>query len=87
MTPLLILIFGIQPTTAIGTDIFYSAITKTVGGCATSNEDGNMELVLWLAYGSVPAAIAGVALVSVLQDQVGEDRLDASSTPCSAAPC
>ena len=32
MTPLLILIFGIQPTTAIGTDIFYSAVTKTVGG-------------------------------------------------------
>jgi uncharacterized membrane protein YfcA len=32
MTPLLILIFGIQPTTAISTDIFYSAVTKTVGG-------------------------------------------------------
>ena len=32
MTPLLILIFGIQPVTAIGTDIFYAAVTKTVGG-------------------------------------------------------
>ena len=32
MTPLLILIFGIKPTTAIGTDIFYAAITKTAGG-------------------------------------------------------
>ena len=31
MTPLLVLIFGIQPTTAIGTDIFYAAITKTAG--------------------------------------------------------
>ena len=34
MTPLLILIFGIQPVTAIGTDIFYAAVTKTVGGVA-----------------------------------------------------
>ncbi|MDQ3103424.1 MAG: sulfite exporter TauE/SafE family protein, partial [Actinomycetota bacterium] len=32
MTPLLILIFGVQPVTAIGTDIFYAAVTKTVGG-------------------------------------------------------
>ena len=32
MTPLLILVFGIQPVTAIGTDIFYGAVTKTVGG-------------------------------------------------------
>ena len=31
MTPLLILIFGISPTTAIGTDISYAAVTKTVG--------------------------------------------------------
>jgi uncharacterized membrane protein YfcA len=36
----------------------------------------NMELVRWLATGSVPAAIAGVALVSYLQTRVGEDRLD-----------
>ena len=32
MTPLLILIFGITPVTAIGTDIFYGAVTKSVGG-------------------------------------------------------
>jgi uncharacterized membrane protein YfcA len=77
MTPLLILIFGIQPTTAIGTDIFYSAVTKTVGGWRHFRmKTVNMELVRWLATGSVPAAIAGVALVSWLQGQVGEDRLD-----------
>src|SRR6185312_370892 len=37
----------------------------------------NMELVKWLSFGSVPAAVAGVALISILADQVGEDRLDA----------
>jgi uncharacterized membrane protein YfcA len=77
MTPLLILIFGIQPTTAIGTDIFYSAVTKTVGGWRHLRmKTVNMELVKWLALGSVPAAIGGVALVSVIERQVGEDRLD-----------
>src|SRR5215475_5497768 len=77
MTPLLILIFGIQPTTAIGTDIFYSAVTKTVGGWRHFRmKTVNMELVRWLATGSVPAAVAGVALVSYVQGQVGEDRLD-----------
>jgi hypothetical protein len=77
MTPLLILIFGIQPTTAIGTDIFYSAITKTVGGWRHFRmQTVNMELVRWLATGSVPAAVAGVALVSFIQDRVGEDRLN-----------
>jgi uncharacterized protein len=77
MTPLLILIFGIQPTTAIGTDIFYSAVTKTVGGWRHFRmKTVNMELVKWLSFGSVPAAVLGVAIVSVLQDHVGEDRLD-----------
>jgi uncharacterized membrane protein YfcA len=77
MTPLLILIFNTQPTTAIGTDIFYSAITKTVGGWRhLKMKTVNMELVRWLAYGSVPAAIAGVALVSVLEKHVSEARLD-----------
>ncbi|HEV7400974.1 MAG TPA: sulfite exporter TauE/SafE family protein [Solirubrobacterales bacterium] len=77
MTPLLILIFGIQPTTAIGTDIFYSAVTKTVGGWRHFRmKTVNMELVKWLSFGSVPAAVLGVALVSVLEKHIGEDRLD-----------
>jgi uncharacterized membrane protein YfcA len=77
MTPLLILIFGIQPTTAIGTDIFYSAVTKTVGGWRHLRmKTVNMELVKWLALGSVPAAVGGVAIVSIIERQIGEDRLD-----------
>jgi uncharacterized membrane protein YfcA len=77
MTPLLILIFGIQPTTAIGTDIFYSAVTKTVGGWRHLRmKTVNMELVKWLSMGSVPAAVTGVAVVSLLQAQIGEERLD-----------
>jgi uncharacterized membrane protein YfcA len=77
MTPMLILVFGIQPTTAIGTDIFYSAVTKTVGGWRHFRmKTVNTDLVKWLALGSVPAAVLGVAVVSVLEDHVGADRLD-----------
>src|SRR5258708_32736611 len=69
MTPLLILIFGIQPTTAIGTDIFYSAVTKTARGWRHfPMKTGNLELVKWLAVGTVPAAAARAGIVSVLQD-------------------
>lgn len=77
MTPLLILIFGTQPTTAIGTDIFYSAITKMFGSWRHLRLGTvNMELVKWLSFGSVPAAVTGVALVSLLEQHVSEDRLN-----------
>lgn len=77
MTPLLILIFGISPTTAIGTDIFYAAVTKTVGGWRhLKMKTVNMDLVKWLALGSVPSAVGGVALVSWLQTRIGEARLE-----------
>ncbi len=77
MTPLLILIFGTNPSTAIGTDIFYSAITKIVGSWRhLKMKTVNMELVRWLAYGSVPAAVAGVALIAIVKQHVSEDRMD-----------
>jgi hypothetical protein len=77
MTPLLILLFGISPTTAIGTDIFYAAVTKTVGGWRHFKlKTVNMDLVKWLAIGSVPSAVAGVFLVSWLQTKIGEARLE-----------
>ncbi len=77
MTPLLILIFGTAPSTAIGTDIFYSAITKMVGSWRhLKMRTVNLELVRWLAYGSVPAAVAGVGLIAVIKQHVSEDRMN-----------
>lgn len=77
MTPLLILIFGVSPTTAIGTDILYAAITKTVGAWRhLKMKTVNVSLVWWLAAGSVPGAVFGVELVSMLADRLGEERLD-----------
>jgi uncharacterized membrane protein YfcA len=77
MTPLLILLFGFQPTTAIGTDIFYSAVTKTVGGWRHMRmKTVSLGLSFWLAVGSVPSAVGGVFLISWVEEQVGADRLD-----------
>ena len=77
MTPLLILVFGISPVTAIGTDIFYAAMTKTVGGYHHLKlKTVHRGLAFWLAIGSVPAAIAGVWVIEMLQRHYGEDKLD-----------
>jgi uncharacterized protein len=73
MTPLLVLLFGIKPTTAIGTDIFYAAITKTAGGWRHLKlKTVNMRLVYWMAAGSVPSAIAGVWVLDILKRKLGE---------------
>jgi uncharacterized protein len=76
MTPLLILLFGTAPVTAVGSDIAYAAITKTVGGWRHLRlRTVNLGLSLWLAVGSVPAAIAGVWVIELLHDRYG-DSLD-----------
>jgi uncharacterized protein len=74
MTPLLILLFGIKPVTAIGTDIFYAAVTKTAGGWRHLKlKTVNIPLTWWMALGSVPSAIAGVWALDLLQRRLGDD--------------
>jgi len=65
MTPLLILLFGIHPVTAVGTDLLFAAATKSVGTLV----NGLHCAVAWrvtglLAAASLPAAGATLALVS-----------------------
>ena len=67
MTPLLILLFGVHPATAVGTDLLYAAATKTCGslvhGLARSIE---WTVVLRLAAGSMPATIITLAVLSFM---------------------
>ena len=70
MTPLLILLFGVHPLTAVGTDLVYAAATKTVGTVIHANK-GHVE---WrvagvLATGSVPAAVFTIWLLAQLPKQ------------------
>src|SRR3954471_9139713 len=72
MTPILILVFGFKPTTAIGTDLAYGAVTKTVGGYRHwKQKTVDFGLSTWMAFGSVPAAVAGVYVLHLLEDKLG----------------
>ncbi|MDP9135030.1 MAG: sulfite exporter TauE/SafE family protein [Actinomycetota bacterium] len=74
MTPLLILVFGIKPITAVGTDLAYGAVTKTVGGWRHFRQGTvDMSLSLWMAVGSVPAAIGGVYVLELVERAYGDD--------------
>jgi uncharacterized membrane protein YfcA len=74
MTPLLILVFGIKPVVAVGTDLAYAAVTKTVGGWRHFRKGTVFpRLAFWLAVGSCPGALAGVWLLDRLRDAWGED--------------
>jgi uncharacterized membrane protein YfcA len=74
MTPLLIIVLGVQPVVAIGTDLAYGAVTKTLGGWRHLRK-GTVDLTVskWLAFGSVPGAMLGVLLVDRLHKAYGKD--------------
>ena len=77
MTPMLILVFGVTPTTAIGSDLAYAAVTKTVGGYKHwTQKTVDFRISTWMAVGSVPAAIAGVYVLTLLKDWLGHDFED-----------
>ena len=74
MTPLLILFFDVKPVLAVGTDLMYGAITKTAGGFKHYRQRTvDLRLAWWMAAGSVPAAIAGVLTLELLQSSLGDD--------------
>jgi uncharacterized protein len=76
MTPLLVLLFGVKPTTAIGSDIAYAAVTKTAGSWRHLKlKTVNLPLVYWMAAGSVPMAVLGVWVLDILKRKLG-DNLD-----------
>jgi uncharacterized membrane protein YfcA len=74
MTPLLILVGGYPPVVAIGTDLAYGAVTKTVGGWRVWRQGlVDMRLSAWLAAGSIPGSLVGVWAVDRLHDAHGDD--------------
>jgi uncharacterized protein len=74
MTPLLILVFGTKPVVAIGTDLAYGAITKTLGGWRHFRKGTvDMGLTIWMSVGSWPGAILGVLAIEEIQHRWGDD--------------
>ena len=67
MTPLLVLLFGVPPATAVGTDLLYAALTKA-GGTAAHGRKGHIDWAITsrLALGSIPAAALTIWVLSQL---------------------
>jgi len=67
MTPLLILLFGIAPSTAVGTDLLYACVTKA-GGVAVHGFNRNIDwkVVRRLSAGSLPASALTVLVLYLL---------------------
>jgi uncharacterized protein len=69
MTPLLVLLFKVQPLAAVSSDLVAAVIMKPVGGGVHLRRGTvNFALVRWLMAGSVPAAFAGVLILRTLGD-------------------
>jgi uncharacterized membrane protein YfcA len=67
MTPLLVLLFGVSPVTAVGTDLLYASLTKTLGGWVHGRRGTvDWKVVGLLSLGSLPAAVVTIALLKIL---------------------
>jgi len=83
MTPVLILLFGIHPAAAVGTDLLHAAATKTVGS-VVHGLSGTIDwrVVRRLAAGSIPMTVVTIAAMSALDinGTAGRDFINAALT-------
>jgi uncharacterized membrane protein YfcA len=69
MTPILVLLFNVQPLAAVSSDLVASFVMKPIGaGVHLRRGTVNLRLVAWLVVGSVPSAFAGVLILDALGD-------------------
>ncbi|MDF2680333.1 MAG: sulfite exporter TauE/SafE [Brevibacillus sp.] len=76
LTPILIML-GIQPTVAVGTDLVYNSITKIFGTWQHWRQKTvHFPIVLYLALGSIPSAIAAVHVMNWIHHHIaGADQI------------
>jgi uncharacterized membrane protein YfcA len=68
MTPIMIFVFGISPTVAIGTDLVYASVTKMFGALQHWRQKTiDFTVVKWLSVGSLPGALLGVLIILFMQ--------------------
>ena len=74
LTPTLIVFFKVNPLTAIGSDLVFNAVTKLFGSAQHARQGTiNYKLAFFLASGSIPAALAGIGLITLLEDVYNVD--------------
>ena len=78
MTPMLILLFGIQPSAAISSDLVAAVLMRPVGAAVHLRKGTvNLRMVGWMVLGSVPMAFAGAYLLSLFGDSsAAQDRVE-----------
>lgn len=68
MTPIMILVMGVKPIIAVGTDLAYGAVTKITGGATHLRQRTvHRRTGYLLALGSVPASVLGVSVVTLIK--------------------
>ena len=78
MMPMLVLMLGVQPLMAVGTDLAYSAPTQLVGMFVHWRQNTvRWKLVLLLALGGVPGALGGIFLLGFVKQLISVDELNA----------
>lgn len=77
LTPLLVLVFKVNPLTAISSDLLTSLVMKPVGAAVHARRRTvHWRLTGWLVLGAVPAGFAGAVVIGMIGKGVGvEDRL------------
>jgi uncharacterized protein len=80
MTPLLVLLFGVHPATAVGTDLLHAAITKT-GGTYVHARAGRVDwrITGLLAAGSLPIAAATLTALHYFTGSLGDTKIITST--------
>jgi uncharacterized membrane protein YfcA len=67
MTPMLILLFGVTPSTAISSDLVAAVVMRPIGAAVHLRAGTvNLRLVRWMVLGSVPCAFLGAYLLHVM---------------------
>ncbi len=79
MTPMLILLFAVKPSTAISSDLVAAVVMRPIGALVHMRAGTvNFRLVRWMVLGSVPAAFLGAYLLHLLgNSHTAEDRIEA----------
>jgi uncharacterized protein len=75
MTPMLILLFGIKPSTAISSDLVAAVVMRPVGAFVHLKKGTvNLRLVGWMVLGSVPMAFLGAYLLHLMGDAKSAEK-------------
>jgi uncharacterized protein len=77
MTPMLILLFGVQPSAAISSDLVAAVLMRPVGAAVHLRKGTvNLRLVGWMVVGSVPAAFAGAYLLHLIGGSASQGNVE-----------